>query len=120
MEGADAGQLRLLTDIHELLYQLGVKATTQGFFETSCAVFLVTRRSGYEWFSITETYEDISAIYRTDFDDIDPRIRRVIQTIWKKNPELLSCLAGRTLDERPTPRQFLESTRRYLIFRKRR
>ena len=110
----------ILTDIHDLLYRLGVKATTQGFFETSCAVFLVMQRPEGSWFSIMELYQKISMIYRTELPDVDPRIRRVVALIWKRNPGLLSRLAGRELQEHPTPRRFIEIMRRYLFARKRR
>lgn len=104
----------LLTRIHDLLYRLGVRATMQGFFETSCAVFLVMQQPENSWFSIMEIYQKICILYRVSFDAVDPRIRRVIQKIWKRNPELLSRLAGRELKKAPTPREFIEIMRRAL------
>ena len=109
----------LLTDIHELLYRLGLKASIQGFFETSCAVFLVMQQPRGSWFSIMEVYRKISILYHVDFGAVDPLIRRSIVRIWKRNPELLCCLAGERLRTRPTPRQFIEIMRGYLILRER-
>ena len=107
----------LLTEIHEALYELGVKAKIQGFFETSCAIFLVMQQPDRSWFSIMELYQKICILYRVPLDVIDPRIRRVIQIAWKCNPELLSHFAGRRLERRPTPRQFVEIMRRFLTSR---
>ncbi len=107
----------LLMEIHDALYKLGVKAKIQGFFETSCAIFLVMQQSDRSWFSIMELYQKICILYRVPFDAIDPRIRRVIQIAWKRNPELLSRFAGRRLERRPTPRQFIEIISRFLASR---
>ena len=115
MERTEAGEL--LTEVYETLYRLGIRATMQGFFETSGAVFLVATKSRREWFSITEVYREISALYRTDAADVDPRIRRMIQKMWKSNPELLKRMAGYELEIRPTPREFLEIMRGYLTAR---
>ncbi|MBQ9493859.1 MAG: hypothetical protein IJR54_09050 [Oscillibacter sp.] len=107
----------LLTEIHDLLYRLGVKATIQGFFETSCAVFLVMRQRDRPWFSIMEIYREISALYHIDLEVIDPRIRRVIRKIWKSNPELLNRIAGEELRTMPTPRHFINILCRYLTLK---
>ena len=108
----------LLTEIHEVLYRLGVRATIQGFLETSAAVYLVMRRRDRSRFSIMEVYRKIAELYHTDLDAIDPRIRRVIRIAWKSNPEALSRMAGRPLEAVPTPRQFIDILGRHLIFRR--
>ena len=104
----------LITEIHNLLYRLGVKATMLGFFETSCAVFLVMQKVNRSWFSIMSVYQRISELYHVDIDLIDPRIRYVINKIWKRNPELLSMMAGQALETRPTPREFINILCDYL------
>ena len=107
----------LLTEIHNALYELGVKAKIQGFFETSCAIFLVMQQPENEWFSIVEIYQKICILDHVAFDAIDPRIRKVIKRIWKRNREGLSRMAGRRLERRPTPREFIEIMRRFLASR---
>ena len=104
----------LITEIHDLLYRLGVKATISGFFETSGAIFLIMQSPRRSKFSIMRLYRRISELYHVDFEDIDPRIRRVIRKIWKKNPELLSRFAGEPLRRCPTPRQFFNILCDYL------
>ena len=104
----------LLTEIHDALYKLGVKAKIQGFFETSCAIFLVMQQPDRSWFSIMELYQKICILYHVPSDVIDPRIRHVIQIAWKRNPALLSRMAGRRLEQRPTPREFIEIMRSFL------
>lgn len=104
----------LITEIHDTLYQLGVKATISGFFEMTCAVFLVMQKLKREQFSIMSVYRRISELYHVEFDSIDPKIRRLIYRIWKRNPELLSRMAGRKLEKRPTPREFINILCDYL------
>lgn len=105
----------LLTEIHDLLYQLGVRATIQGFFETSSAVFLAMRREDDSpRFSIMDIYGKISKLYNVELDMIDPRIRRVIRIVWKNCPERLSRIAGEELETMPSPRQFVTILCRHL------
>ena len=111
----------ILTEIHDLLYQFGVKATIQGYFETSSAIFLATRRQqeGDPWFSIMDLYREISELYHVELGEIDPRIRRIIRLAWKNKPEYLSRLAGEELQAPPSPRQFIGILSGYLLERKR-
>lgn len=104
----------LITEIHETLYKLGVKGTISGFFEATCAVFLVMQRLNRERFSIMSVYRRISELYHVEFDSIDPRIRRLIHRIWKSNPTLLKEMAGRDLEKAPTPREFINILCDYL------
>ena len=107
----------LLTEIHNALYELGAKASIQGFFEASCAIFLAMQQSDRSWFSIMEIYHKICILYHIPLDVIDPRIRKMIKRIWKRNPELLSRMAGQRLEQRPTPREFIDIMRRFLASR---
>ena len=111
-----------LTEIHDLLYQFGVKATIQGYFETSSAIFLAMRRQqeGDPWFSIMDIYREISELYHVELGDIDPRIRRVIRIAWKTQPEYLSRIAGEKLQAQPSPRQFIDMLSGYLLERRKR
>ena len=109
----------LITEIHDLLYRLGLKATIQGYFETSGAVYLVMERGGDPDFSIANVYQEISKLYCVDLDLIDLRIRAVIKKIWKRNPELMNYLAGENLRKAPTPRQFILMLCHYLFLRQR-
>ena len=104
----------LITEIHETLYRLGVKATISGFFEATCAVFLVMQKVNRERFSIMSVYRRTSELYHVEFDSIDPKIRRLIYRIWKSNPELLKRMAGRELTKAPTPREFINILCDYL------
>ena len=107
----------LLTEVHDLLYRLGVKATIQGFFETSCAVFLVMRREDRSWFSIMDLYAEIANLYHMDQKTIDPHIRHVIRKVWKSNPERLNRIAGEELETMPSPREFINILCRHLTSR---
>ena len=112
----------VLTEIHDLLYQFGVKATIQGYFETSSAIFLAMRRQQEDapWFSIMDLYREISELYHVELGDIDPRIRRVIRIAWKNRPEYLSRIAGEELQTQPSPRQFIGILSAYLLERRKR
>lgn len=104
----------LITEIHDLLYRLGVRATRQGFLETSCAVFLVMRQREPLWFSIMEVYQQISELYHTDINVIDPRIRLIIRKIWTEHRVALNGLTDKELETIPTPRQFIQILCGYL------
>ncbi|MBQ9521089.1 MAG: hypothetical protein IJR72_00795 [Oscillospiraceae bacterium] len=108
----------LVTEIHDLLYRLGVRATHQGFLETSCAVFLVMRQREPLWFSIMDVYRQISDLYHTDLDVIAPRIRRIIRKIWRHHRATLHGLTGKELETVPTPRQFIQILCAYLYKRR--
>lgn len=110
-------RLDLLTQTHDLLYILGVKATMMGFLETSCALYLLMQKPDNTWFSIMELYQQISELYHVDIDEIDPRIRRVIGKVWSKHRELLRRISGEELEQQPSPRQFLQMLRHYLYTR---
>ena len=112
-----AKRLDLLTQTHDLLYILGVRATMMGFFETSCAVYLLSQEPDNAWFSIMELYQRISELYHVDIDEIDPRIRRVIGKVWSKHPEILRRISGEKLEKQPSPRQFIQMLRHYLYKR---
>jgi len=107
----------VLTEIHDLLYQFGVKATIQGYFETSSAIFLAMRRQQEDdpWFSIMDIYREISELYHVELGDIDPRIRRVIRIAWRNQPEYLNRIAGEKLQAQPSPRQFIGILSGYLL-----
>ena len=104
----------LVTEIHDLLYRLGIRATRQGFLETSCAVFLVMRQREPLWFSIMDVYQQISVLYHMDINVIDPRIRLIIRKIWKQHRTALNDLTGKDLESIPTPRQFIQILCGYL------
>ena len=108
----------LVTEIHDLLYRLGVRATQQGFLETSCAVFLVMRQRGPLWFSIMDVYRQISDLYHMDLDVIAPRIRRIIRKIWRYHRAALNGLTSKDLETIPTTRQFLQIVCSYLYKRR--
>lgn len=108
----------LVTEIHDLLYRLGVRATHQGFLETSCAVFLVMRQRGALWFSIMDVYRQVSELYHMDLDVIAPRIRVVIRKIWRNHWAELNGLTEEALETIPTTRQFIEILCAYLYKRR--
>ena len=104
----------LITEIHDLLYRLGIRATRQGFLETSCAVFLVMRQREPLWFSIMDVYQQVSELYHMDIHVIDPRIRLIIRKIWREHRATLNGLIGKELESVPTPRQFIQILCGYL------
>ena len=106
----------LLTKIYNLLYRLGVRARTLGFFEASCAIFLVMKNPERLERSVRDVYHEIAEVYHIDADSIDSHIRHLIRVIWVKKPPFLREILGdgTPLNQYPSPKRFIGILCRYL------
>lgn len=93
-------------EIYELLYQLGLSATSTAFFHLAYTVRLVVSQS-QRLLAPTWLYPETARHYRVEPETVERSIRRLSVKAWKNAPERLSQLAGTPLDGAPPPVRFL-------------
>ena len=97
----------LLTEIYDLLYELGLKATRTHFFHISFAVYLAVQDPGRLLLVTKWLYPDVAKHYATNWKAVERNIRTAVTLVWAQNQEGLSQLAGYKLERKPTATQFL-------------
>lgn len=102
-------------EIYDLLYRLGLTASSTAFFHLAYTVRLAVcqpqRLLAPAWL-----YPDTARRYRTDSGTVERNIQNLSVTAWRNAPDLLSQMAGTPLEGAPPPARFLsilaESLRR--------
>lgn len=93
-------------EIYDLLYRLGLSATSTAFFHLAYTVRLVVvqpqRLLAPAWL-----YPETARHYGSDPETVERSIRRLSVKVWKKAPERLCQLAGAALNGAPPPVRFL-------------
>lgn len=93
-------------EIYDLLYQLGITATSTAFFHLAYAVRLAVcqpqRLLAPEWL-----YPETARRYRTNPETVERNIRHLSMIAWTNAPERLAQIAGVTLRSAPPPARFL-------------
>lgn len=97
----------ILSEIYELLYQLGVTANYTGFFHTSYAVMLCAERPERLLRLTKYLYPEVAQHYRTSWRAVERNIRTVGEIIWRENRPMLEKLAHRHLKRKPRNAQLL-------------
>ena len=87
--------------------QLGITANYAGFHYVSHAVLLITEDTSRLLWVTKRLYPEVAKKYHTSWQRVERDIRTVIAIAWETNRLLLEALAGRHLDRRPQPSQFL-------------
>lgn len=97
----------LLTEIYDLLYYLGLRATRTHFFHLSFAVYIAAQNPD-RLLSMTKwLYPDVADHYATRWQAVERNIRTAIAAVWLSHREELCDLAGYQIDRRPTPSTFI-------------
>lgn len=96
-----------LTNIYDLLYQLGLTANYTGFFYTSYAVLLCIERPERLLLVTKWLYPEVAKQYRTKWTTVERDIRTASGIIWQENRPRLEQLAHRPLEQRPRNAQLL-------------
>lgn len=95
-----------LEEIYDLLYRLGLAATSTAFFHLAYAVRLAAcqpqRLLNPSWL-----YPETARRYRTNPETVERNVRLLGVKAWKNAPERLSKMAGVTLHIAPPPARFL-------------
>lgn len=93
-------------EVYDLLYRLGLTATSTAFFHLAYAVRLAAyqpqRLLASAWL-----YPETARRYRSDPETVERNIRRLSVKAWKNAPERLSQMAGVLLRSAPPPARFL-------------
>ena len=93
-------------EIYDLLYRLGLTATSTAFFHLAYSVRLAAyqpqRLLAPEWL-----YPETARRYRSNPRVVERNIRRLSVKAWKNAPDRLSQMAGITLNDAPPPARFL-------------
>ena len=90
-----------MTNIYNLLYQLGLTANYTGFFYTACAMKLCVDcperlRLVTKWL-----YPEVAKQYGTNWRAVERNIRAAGTIIWNKNRSLLEQMAAGEQNLRP-------------------
>jgi len=97
----------MITDIYDLFYRLGIKATYKGFFHGSYAILLSTENME-RLLQVTKwLYPEVAKQYRTTPSCVERNIRTVVTMAWLYNPNLLRELARCHLTHKPTVSEFI-------------
>ena len=97
----------LLTDIYELLYYLGLRATRTNFFHLSFAVYIATKNPD-RMLSMTKwLYPDVAEHYATSWQAVERNIRTAVNSVWRRHRAELCSLAGYEIEHRPTATRFI-------------
>ena len=96
-----------LVDIYDILRQLGVAADSTMFFYTAYAIHVAAQQPQKLTYITKWLYPEVARRYHTTWQAVERGIRYEICLIWKKNSRMLSSMAGASLKERPTPKQFI-------------
>ena len=97
----------MMTDVYNLLYQLGVTANYTGFFHTASAVALCTEQPDRLQLVTKWLYPEVAKQYGTSWKAVERNIRTVGEIIWRENRPLLEQLACRPLPRKPCSAQLL-------------
>lgn len=93
-------------EVYDLLYRLGLTASSSGFFHLACAVRLAVDQP-QRLLVPTWLYPAVGRRYRVNPETVEGNIRRLSVRVWNNAPGRLSRLAGVTLHSAPSPARFL-------------
>ena len=96
-----------VTEIYDLLNQLGVTANYTGFFHAACAVSLCAEQPDRLLLVTKWLYPAVAKQYGTNWKAVERNLRTVGCIIWRENRPLLEQLARRPLVQRPCTAQLL-------------
>ena len=102
--------------VRRLLLKLGATPRYIGFDYEIYAITLSLENSQYLLSVTKELYPDVARKYHTTIYSVERDIRTVITIIWKRNPHLLSQIAGYPLTKKPAVGEFIAIMREYLSY----
>ena len=102
--------------VRRLLLKLGATPRYIGFDYVIHAIILSLENSQYLLSVTKELYPDVARKYHTTIYSVERDIRTVITIIWKRNPHLLSQIAGYPLTKKPAVGEFIAIMREYLSY----
>lgn len=94
------------TEIYDLLYRLGLAATSTAFFHLAYTVRLAANQP-QRLLAPAWLYPETARRYQTNPKTVERNIQYLSVEAWKNAPERLSQMAGVTLRCAPSPARFL-------------
>ena len=98
---------KLLLEIYDLLYRLGLTANYTSFFRISYAIFLSVENPQRLALVTKWLYPEVAKHYGTTWQAVERNIRAAITIIWSQQSPLLPELFGAPLPAKPRNAQFL-------------
>ena len=106
-----------ISEIYNLLYQLGITANYTGFFHTAYAVYLAAQQPDRLALVTKWLYPEVAKRCSTTWTAVERNIRTAIAVSWRCSPDYLEGLARRPITKKPTGAQFLSILSNELIAR---
>lgn len=97
----------MLSEVYDLLYQLGVTANYTVFFHTAYAVSLCLEQPDRLLLVTKWLCPEVAKRYKTNWKAVERNIRTVNDIIWRENRSLLEKMAHKQLDQKPRNAQLL-------------
>ena len=98
---------KLLSDIYDLLYRLGLTANYTGFFRISYAIFLSVENPQRLALVTKWLYPEVAKHYGTTWQAVERNIGGAVTLIWNHRSPLLPELFGVPLPPKPRNAKFL-------------
>ena len=96
-----------ISEIYDLLYQLGLTASTTGFFHTAYAVYLARQQPERLLLVSRWLYPAVARHYATTWMRVERSIRTAADVAWSTNAGLLENLAHHALYQSPKASKFI-------------
>ena len=96
-----------LSEIYDLLYQLGLTASTTGFFHTAYAVYLARQQPERLLLVSRWLYPAVARHYATTWMRVERSIRTAADIAWSTNAGFLEKLARQSLYQAPKASKFI-------------
>ncbi|WP_338148964.1 sporulation initiation factor Spo0A C-terminal domain-containing protein [Dysosmobacter acutus] len=98
---------KLLSEIYDLLYRMGLTANYTGFFRISYAIYLSVENPQRLALVTKWLYPEVARHYGTTWQAVERNIRSAIAIIWNQKTPILTELFGAPLPAKPRNAQFL-------------
>lgn len=92
---------------HDILFRLSGSLSHTGFYYSLNAVILCAEQPDRLLMVTKCVYPTVAKKYDTSWLAVERGIRTFVSVVWRTNPEFLMNLAGRSIKEKPTPKQFI-------------
>ena len=95
--------------IYQLLHDIGIKRTYQGYYHLATAIQLVVEKEERLLYVHKWLYEEVAHVHNTTPFCVERNIRKVKASCWKKgNRNKLESIAGCPITEMPSNSEFID------------
>lgn len=98
-----------MQEIYQLMHELGIRRTYQGYYHLSTAIRLVIEREERLLYIHKWLYEEVASLHHTTSACVERNIRTVKTLYWKRGDHrLLFKMAGCQINEEPSNSEFID------------